>query len=202
MKLNKSHPAILLVCLATILLNGCGVTEKIKSNYQVTIESYYAPDDLNADTQSTGLLLVDGVSVKALDTMSLSGVAIVNTNNTKKIIFSGSFKPGSFLSQISGVVVIQNLQPGKYRIIKINTWNANRWETIFMPDTKEYEIEINAGKPVYFGQINVRQQVGSADIELNINYDKNRETEAWRMVVDKYKASPWVKKINAHIFGL
>jgi hypothetical protein len=185
-----------------ILLNGCGITEKIKSNYQVTIESYFAPDDLNSDTQSTGLLLVDGVSEKALNTMTLSGVAIVNTNKPDKIIFSGSFKPGSFLSQISGVVVIQNLQPGKYRIIKINTWSANMWETIFMPDTKEYEIEIGSGKPVYFGQIKVRQPTGSTDIELNINYDKNRETEAWKMVVDKYNTSPWVKKINAHIFGL
>jgi len=202
MKWTKLHPATSIICLVAILLNGCGITEKIKSNYQVTIESYYAPDDLNSDTQSTGLLLVDGVSEKALNTMTLSGVAIVNTNKPGKIIFSGSFKPGSFLSQISGVVVIQNLQPGKYRIIKINTWSANMWETIFMPNTREYEIEISAGKPVYFGQIKVRQPTGSTDIELNINYDKNRETEAWKMVVDKYDASPWVKKINAHVFGL
>jgi hypothetical protein len=202
MKWNKLHPAALLVCLAVVLLGGCAVTEKIQSNYQVTIESYYAPDELNADPQNTGLLLVDGISEKALNTMSLSGVAIVNTNNPENIIFSGSFKSGSFLSQISGVVVVQNLRPGKYRIKRINTWNENMWETIFMPDTREYEIEISAGKPVYFGQIKVRQPIGSTDIELNINYDKNRETEAWRMVVDKYSTSPWVKKINAHIFGL
>jgi hypothetical protein len=202
MNWNKLHPATLLICLTAVLLSGCGITEKIKSNYQVTIESYYAPDDLNADTQSTGLLLVDGVSEKALNTMLLSGVAIVNTNKPEKIIFFGSFKTGSFLSQISGVVVIPNLQPGKYRIIKINTWSANMWETIFLPNTKEYEIEISAGKPVYFGQIKVHQPNGSTDIELYINYDKNRETEAWRMVVDKYNVSPWVKKINAHIFGL
>jgi hypothetical protein len=202
MKWNKLHPATSFICFMVIFLNGCGITEKIKSNYLVTIESYYAPDDLNSDTQSTGLLLVDGVSEKALNTMTLSGVAIVNTNKPDKIIFSGSFKPGSFLSQISGVVVIQNLQPGKYRIIKINTWSANMWETIFMPNSKEYEIEIGAGKPVYFGQIKVREPTGSADIELNINYDKNRETEAWKLVVDKYNTSPWVKKINAHIFGL
>ncbi len=202
MNWNKLHPATLLICLTAVLLSGCGITEKIKSNYQVTIESYYAPDDLNADTQSTGLLLVDGVSEKALNTMLLSGVAIVNTNKPEKIIFSGTFKTGSFLSQISGVVVIPNLQPGKYRIIKINTWSANMWETIFLPNTKEYEIKISAGKPVYFGQIKVQQPNGSTDIELYINYDKNRETEAWRMVVDKYNVSPWVKKINAHIFGL
>ncbi|MGC2049135.1 MAG: hypothetical protein WA635_11065 [Gallionella sp.] len=202
MKWNKLHPVTAIICLTVVLLNGCGITEKIKSNYQVTIESYYAPDDLNADTQNTGLLLVDAVSEKSLNTMSLSGVAIVNTNKPKKIIFSGSFKAGSFLSQISGVVVIPNLQPGKYRIIKINTWSANMWETIFMPDTREYEIEISAGKPVYFGQIKVRQPAGSTDIELNIIYDKNRETEAWKMVVDKYNVSPWVKKINAHVFGL
>ena len=202
MNWNKLHPATLLICLTAVLLSGCGITEKIKSNYQVTIESYYAPDDLNADTQSTGLLLVDGVSEKALNTMLLSGVTIVNTNKPEKIIFSGSFKTGSFFSQISGVVVIPNLQPGKYRIIKINTWSANMWETIFMPNTKEYEIEISAGKPVYFGQIKVHQPNGSTHIELYINYDKNRETEAWRMVVDKYNVSPWVKKINAHIFGL
>ena len=169
MNWNKLHPATLLICLTAVLLSGCGITEKIKSNYQVTIESYYAPDDLNADTQSTGLLLVDGVSEKALNTMLLSGVAIVNTNKPEKIIFFGSFKTGSFLSQISGVVVIPNLQPGKYRIIKINTWSANMWETIFMPNTKEYEIEISAGKPVYFGQIKVQQPNGSTDIELYIN---------------------------------
>jgi len=202
MNWNKLHPATLLICLTAVLLSGCGITEKIKNNYQVTIESYYAPDDLNADTQSTGLLLVDGVSEKALNTMLLSGVTIVNTNKPEKIIFSGSFKTGSFLSQISGVVVIPNLQSGKYRIIKINTWSANMWETIFLPNTKEYEIEISAGKPVYSGQIKVQQPNGSTDIELYINYDKNRETEAWRMVVDKYNVSPWVKKINAHIFGL
>jgi len=202
MKWNKLHPATAIICLAVILLNGCGVTEKIKSNYKVTIESYYAPDDLNADTQSTGLLLIDGVSEKSPNKMSLSGAAIVNTNNPGKIIYSGSFKPGGFLSQISGVVVIQNLRPGKYRLIKINTWSTNMWETIFMPNTREYEFDISAGKPVYFGQIKVSQPSGSLDIELNINYDKNRETEAWKLVVDKYNDSPWVKKINAHIFGL
>jgi hypothetical protein len=202
MKTNKLHPATLLICIAVTLLNGCGITEKIKSNFKVTIESYYAPDDLNADTQSTGLLLVDAVSEKALKTLSLSGVAIANTNNPEDIIYTGSFKSGSFLSQICGVVVIPNLQPGIYRIIKINTWNENMWETIILPDSKEYEIEISAGNPVYFGQIKVRQPTGSSDIEININYEKNRETKAWMMVVDKYDVSPWVKKIKAHIFGL
>jgi hypothetical protein len=202
MKLNKLHPATILICITVTLLNGCSVAKKIQSNFQVTIESYYAPDNLNADTQSTGLLLVDAVSEKALNTMLLSGVAIANINDPEKIIYSGSFKAGSFLSQISGVVVIPNLQPGKYKIIKINTWNANMWETIFLPDTREYEIEISAGNPVYFGQIKVRQQIGSTDIDINVNYDKKRETEAWMMVVDKYDVSPWVNKINAHIFGL
>jgi uncharacterized lipoprotein YmbA len=50
MNWNKLHPATLLICLTAVLLSGCGITEKIKSNYQVTIESYYAPDDLDADT--------------------------------------------------------------------------------------------------------------------------------------------------------
>jgi len=202
MKRNHLQPVTLSLCLTVLLLNGCSVTERIKSGYQLTIESYYAPDDLNADTRSTGLLLVDGVSEKKSISMSLSGVAIVNAKYPEKIIYSGSFKTGNFLSPLSGVVVIPNLQPGKYRIIKINTWNESMWETIFMPDTREYEMEIVAGRPVYFGRIRVRQPAGSANSEIYIDYDKYRETEAWNMVMGKYNTSPWVKTINAHIFGL
>jgi hypothetical protein len=199
---KKGHQTIILVCITVILLNSCGFAEKIKSNIHATIESYYAPDDLNADTQSTGLLLVDAVSEKSPNKMLLSGVAIAKTDNPDDIIYSGSFKTGGSLNQLSGVVVIPILQPGNYKIIKINTWNMNMWETILLPSTKEYQVEISAGNPVYFGQIKVRQLTGSTDIDISVNYDKKRETEAWMMVEDKYVASPWVKKINAHIFGL
>ena len=202
MKRNELQPIAFLICMTALLLNGCGFTEKIKRNYQVTIESYYAPDELNADPKGTGLLLVDALSEKKGNSMALSGVAIVNTNNPDKIIYSGSFKTGNFLSPLSGVVVIQNLQPGKYRIVKINTWSENMWETIFMPDSREYEMEIAAGKPVYFGRIKVRPAPGSANSEIYVDYNKNRETEAWNLVVGKYNTSPWVKAINAHIFGL
>jgi len=57
--------------------------------------------------------------------MSLSGIAIAKTDNTDSIIYSCSFKTGGSLNQISGVVVIPNLQPRKYKIIIINTWNMN-----------------------------------------------------------------------------
>jgi len=91
--------------------------------------------------------------------MSLSGVAIAKTDNTGGIIYSGSFKTGGSLSQISGVAVIPNPQPGKYKVIKINTWNMNMWEKILLPSTKDYWMEISAGNPVYFGQLNVRQPI-------------------------------------------
>jgi hypothetical protein len=190
---------VLLLPSLLVLLNGCAVTEQIKQNYQEASESYYVPEQLNGSPQDTGILLVDAVTEKTLNTMPLSGVAIANLREPEKAIVFGSFKKGGFLSQQSNVVVIPNLQPGTYKIVKINTQNVNMWETVYMPTTKEFEVEINAGKPTYFGQIQVKHPFGSTDRKIAVRYDKNREAESWKMVGDKYSDSPWVAVINTHI---
>ena len=131
--------------------------------------------------------------------MPLSGVAIVNIKAPEKEITVGSFKTGGVLSQISGVVVIPNLMPGIYRIVKIRTQNVNMWETLYMPVTKEYEVEIKAGSPVYFGQIYVRHPMGTTDREISVKYEKSREIDSWKKVINKYNESLWAKIINEHI---
>ena len=201
MKWNTLHRASLLT-LIFVVLNGCAVTEQFKRNYQEASEAYYAPEKLEGNTQDTGILLVDAVTKKSLNTMPLSGVAIVNVREPSKEIVFGSFKTGGLLSQMSGVVVVPNLQPGTYKIVKIKTQNVNMWETLYMPETKEFEIEIAAGKPIYFGQIQVKHPFASTDREIHIQYDKKREATSWKVVVDKYSDSPWVQTIAAHIKSL
>ncbi len=201
MKWNMLHQVSLLTCIF-VLLNGCGFAEHFKRTYQEAGETYFAPENLGADTQNTGLLLVDAVTKHMLDTVRLFGVAIASIEDPGKTIIIGSFQTGGFLSQRSGVVVIPNLQPGTYKIVKTRTQTVHEWETLYMPTSKEFEIEISAGKPVYFGQIQIRWLFPSTDREIRIQYDKKREAESWKMVVDKYSESPWITIINTHIKSL
>jgi len=201
MNLNSARlPLLITLCCG--LINGCGVTEQIKQNYQESMQTYYAPESLESNTQSTGILLVDAVTTKIANTMPLSGVAIVNVNDAGKEITIGSFKTGGLLSQQSGVVIIPNLQPGIYKIVKIRTQNVNMWETLNMPDTKEFEVEISAGKPIYFGQIQVKHPFASTDRAISVKHDKTRESESWKLVLDKYSESPWGAIIDAQINAL
>ena len=185
-----------------LLLSGCAVAGQFERNLQESFEAYYAPENLDADPRATGLLLVDAVARAPLNTMSLSGVAVVNVEDPETATAVGSFKTG-FLGQTSGVVVIPNLQPGTYRLVKIRTFGVNRGlETLYMPATTEFEIEVRANTPVYFGQIQVRHPMFSTDREIELDYVKAREVNSWRMVADKYKESEWAEIVEAHIKSL
>jgi hypothetical protein len=205
MKWNWLHRILLLISVL-VLLNACAFFEQVNRNIEQThqerMESYDVPEQLNGNPQNTGILLVDAIMENAFNNLYLSGVAIANTTNTRepgKPILLGSFKKGGFLSQLSHVVVVPNLQPGIYKIVKVQTDNQKAWETTYMPITKEFEVAIYAGDPTYFGQINIRAPFGSADRIISIKYDKKREADSWKMVMEKYSDSPWVTVINTHI---
>jgi hypothetical protein len=193
----------LLWTTAFALLAGCAFVEQVNQNveqtYQEKMESYDAPTQLNGNPREVGILLVDAITERALNNLYLVGVAIANNREPEKPILFGSFKKGGFLSQLSGVVIMPNLQPGTYRIVKIRTENQKAGETTYMPTTKEFEVEISPGKPVYFGQIRIKVPFGSAGRTISIGYDKNREADSWKMVVEKYGDSSWRTVINARI---
>jgi len=193
--MNRNWLYGVLLAATTALLYGCGgVTEHLEKNFEEASVPYKPPEQLNGSPQDTGILLVDALSTKMLSNkMGLTGVAIANLKEPEKPIVFGSIRSG-FLSPETGVVVIPNLQPGTYKIIKIKTANVNYWELLHMPNTKDFEVEIYAGKPTYFGQIQVKRG-GS----ISIQYDKTREAESWGKVVDKYSDSPWVTVINTHV---
>lgn len=193
---NRCPRLVSILCAACIMLGSCAVTEQIQKNYQEAAESYPAPGSLGANVNETGLLVVDAVMKKALNTMPLTGVAIANVSDPGDEILSGSFKTGGFLSQLSGVVVFPNLSPGTYRIVKVRTENVNMWETTFLPGTAEFEVEIAAGTPVYFGQIAIRHPVGSTERQIAVNYDGERESLAWQMVAERYQGSEWLPAIE------
>ncbi len=135
--------------------------------------------------------------------MSLSGVAIAKLKGGPgDEILIGSFKTGGILSQLSGLVVIPGLEPGRYKITKVKTQNANLWETLNIPPSDDFTIEVKEKSPVYFGQIQIKHPVGSTEREIKIIYDKKREIESWKMVSAKYKSSPWSTIINQHITSL
>lgn len=179
----------------TSLMYGCaGVDEALKGHFEETSVYYVAPKQLNGSPQETGILLVDAISTRMLSNkMPLTGVAITNIKEPEKLIAFGSISTG-FLSPSSGVVVIPNLRPGTYKIIKIKVANVNFWELLHMPNTKDFEVEIYAGKPTYFGQVQAKR-----DNSISIQYDKAREAESWGKVVDAYSDSPWVTLINTYI---
>lgn len=194
-------PRITLLTLAlVILLSGCAGVEQFQRNLQESFETYHAPKNLDADPRATGLLLVDAVKKDLFNPMSLSGVAIANVEDLETATTVGTFRSG-FLSD-SGVVVIPNLKPGTYRLIKIRLWNLNGWDTVWMPSTEEFKIEIGANAPVYFGQIHVRHPMFTTDREIELHYDKAREVTSWRMVAEKFKESEWSEIVEAHIESL
>jgi hypothetical protein len=184
-----------LLAATTALLYGCGgLAEHMERYFEEASVAYNPPEQLNGSPQDTGILLVDALSTRILSNrMGLTGVAIANLKEPEKPIVFGSISSG-FLSPPTGVVVIPNLQPGTYKIIKIETANVNYRELLYMPNTKDFEVEIYAGRPTYFGQIQVKR-----DGSISIQYDKTREAESWGKVVDKYSDSPWVTVINTHV---
>ena len=181
---------------------ACAVTERFEQNYQEATAVYPEPVDLDAAPQNTGLLLIDAVTKKALNTMPLSGVAIANLDDPETEITAGSFRSGGFLGQMSGVVVIPGLKPGPYRITRLRTQNANFWESLNMPETADFIIEVRANSPTYFGQVQIVHPVGTTDREIKIDYRKKREVEAWRKVSDRYAGSPWIANIAEHTRNL
>ena len=200
MKPYNLYKLTISVLLFTVLLSGCtGVAEQFKSNYQEATEVYDVPENLGTDINNTGILLIDAIKKVTFNDLFISGVSIVNIDNPEKTKIVGSFKKGGVFSQNSGVVVIPNLEPGTYRIVKIKFGNANMWETLYMPKTLEYETEILTGKPIYFGRIEVEHPIGTTNRIIKTNHESSREVESWKLVINKFKASPWVNIINAHI---
>lgn len=191
--------AMLVVSVFASALGGCAATEELQSSFRESTTTYSPPANLNADPQSTGLLLVDAITRKPLNEMPLSGAVITEVNNPGKTIQAGSFQTGGFLSPLSGIVVFSDLAPGTYRIVKIRTQNINMWETIELPNNDEYLIKVSAGTPAYFGRIEVKHPFGTTKREVTLKHDKSREGESWKMVVSKYGESPWAEPINRRI---
>jgi hypothetical protein len=181
------------------MVNGCAVGEQFQKNIQESKESYPPPKDLNCE-KDKGLLLVDAITSRPGNTLSLIGAAIINTNDPGKVILSGAFKTGGLLSQTSGVVVFPNLTPGTYKILKIHMWNVNMWETLYMPTTTEFEIKIEPDKAYYFGQISAHQKFGgSVDRKIEVKFSLDRKTKSWGKVIEKFPDSPCLPIIQKHL---
>jgi len=198
MKRSNKYLRVLICCVAILILNSCAVGEQLKRNYQEATETYPPVVTINSDIQKTGILLVDAAEKKS----SLSGIAVVNLNNPEQVILSGSFKTGGFLSPNSGVSVLSGLHSGKYRLIKVLMRSQKMWETIYMPSTKEFEVEIDAGRAVYMGQIDIEHPMFSTDRIIKINYTKERELDSWKMVNEKFNNSTWKEIINSNMENL
>lgn len=201
MEILNIRSTLILTIIVVTMLTSCAVTEQYKNYFKETSEIYEQTKDLNANIDTTGLILIDAVSSKTGNKLSLIGVEIFDTQSPDNSILRASFNSG-FLMTNTGVVVIKDIQPGTYRINKLKFWNVNLTEIVYVPKTSEYEVKVIARKPTYFGQINVRQSFGSADREYEIKYDKVGEVEAWKKVLSKYEKSSWAKTIQAYLNGL
>lgn len=191
-----------LVAGVGVVLAACGAPGYVQQSVQESTRTYTAPADLDADPQTTGLLLVDAVTTKALNTMPLAGVVIAAVDDASNEIAVGSFKTGGMLGQLSDVVVVPGLQPARYRIVRLRTANVNMWETLDLPATPEFEVEIGPGRPVYLGQIQVKHPFGSTAREIRVRYDPAREAASWKRVLDRFAASPWAPLIDTHATSL
>lgn len=189
---------LFLVLSALVMVGGCAVGEQFQRNVQESMESYPPPKDLGCD-KGKGLLLVDAVSSKPGNTLSLLGAAIVNTNDPGKTILSGAFKTGGPLSPTSGVVIFPNLTPGTYKILKIHMWNVNMWETLYVPTTKEFEITIEPDKAYYFGQISAHQKFGSIERSIEVKLNPDRKIKSWGKVIEKFPDSSCLPIIREQI---
>jgi hypothetical protein len=183
-----AYALLFLVLSTVVMVNGCAVGEQYQRHIKESMESYPPPKDLNCEKEK-GLLLVDAISKKPGNTLSLSGAAIFNVDDPGKTILSGDFKTGGPLSPTSGVVVFPNLNPGTYRVLKIHMWNVNMWETLFMPTTKEFEIKIEPDKAYYFGQISVQQKFGSIERNIEVKSSPDRKVKSWGKVTEKFPDS-------------
>lgn len=159
------------------------------------MENYPVRDNLDANVGQTGLLLVDAVGKKALNTLHLTGAAIEAADAPGTLILAGSFRSGGVFSQSRGVVLFDGLAPGRYRLVKVKVENANQWESVLLPDEADYAVDIEAGSVAYVGQIEVRHPMGTTRRDFTINHNPDREKAAWQMVLERYGESAWSQPI-------
>lgn len=181
---------------------SCSFPQHFKENYQASLENYPTPEQLSGSPENSGLMIVDAVTEKALNSMPISGASIVNLLEPEAMITAGSFKQGGLFSDLSGVVVFSNLKPGNYRIVKIKTQNANMWEVLSLPNSKEFEIEVVEGKVSYLGQIKIKHPFATTKREISLEYQASRESEALNITVTKFNQSSWAPIIQTQMAGI
>jgi len=194
-----AYVLLLLILPNVMMFNSCAVVEQYQKNIQESRVSYPHLKDLHCE-KGKGLLLVDAITSRPGNTLSLNGAAIINIAAPEKIILSGSFNTAGFLSPLSGVVVFPRLDAATYRVLKINMWNVNMWETLYMPPTEEFEITVEADKAYYLGLISARQTPGGAmNRKIEIRLMPDRELDSWQKLINKFPDSNCLAVVRRHI---
>lgn len=171
------------------------------------IGDYYPwPDDLAGDPTQTGLLMIEASMKQPLLKIDFEGAAIVNAISPKKAVFSGSFFMGGFWSEVfgksSGTAVFANLSPGRYRIQKLKFSRSGQWIVVWPPQIKEFTVEVKAGEVSYVGRVLASTSFRSTRVKLGLKRNRQREAEAWKNVLEKYRGSPWTPIIEEHVISL
>lgn len=171
-----------------VVLWGCGVARQFQEGVQESMTLYPSPGALACD-DSTGLLLIDAVSTRPLQTLGLRGAAIYDVRSPDDDRLSGAFNTGGLLPSGSGLVAFQGLPEGTYRVSRLRLANPNYEETLQLPATSTYEVRIEPGKIHYFGKVRAHRRVGPNPPEVAVNRDVEAEQEAWTKVLGRFDDS-------------
>lgn len=184
-----------LAAVLLLLIPACShVKTTMKEQFQESLQG--APSKLDASPETSGLLLVDAEVVhKGL----LFGQTRFGTTGAwiegaaGKHIYAGSFG--------RGLVVFQGLEPGSYRLIKLNGSSGRSWIGAQMPPDSQLVAVLLAGTPTYLGRLTVTSK-GFKNFALDWKREAAAERAAWQRLRREYRETPWAASIDARLQAL
>ena len=193
---------VLIATLVTPMLVGCAAPSVLKDvlEEQVALAAF-APRDLNAPLATTGLLVVDAtlkhqgsMSFGQVETHMLTSATVMPAGAEERRLTSGA---------IGGVVVMQDLPPGTYRVSALRGSTGRSRISVRVDQSKVPPFQIVAGKVTYLGHLVVKGTSRMGQLGLTTEYDwdmdLSKQVTALRRVRDQYPASAWAPVLEEQV---
>lgn len=175
-----------IVALSVFLLTlGAIPPSQATDQMQTEITAKYprAPKTLDTDPELAGVLLIDVEREGLMRGMTIEGLALRKEGNGPELIRAASMK--------GNLVLYSSLPPGTYALHLIRGSNYNVEVVLQVPTNPEFSIQVAPAKLQFLGTVVVKKKFGPAPPEYQLQYDPQREIDAWVAFSQKYPDTSW-----------
>lgn len=152
-----------------------------------------APEVLETDAASHGIVMVDAKVRLPLAGLSLDGGILLSKDGVP--VESGRMRG----SGSSGLLLFHDLEPGSYQVVHLAASNGQVAVQVPVPPSEQLEVTVSAGSAHYLGRIKVRIKTGRKPPGVLVEYEPEREIEAWSVFVRNYEGTVWSEKASTLI---